>query len=238
MWIFCGGMMRSGSTLQYQITAQLVEEAQLGRRLEWIEPQDFIHVREQLKDEKTWKVFKAHHCTDSMVEEFNRGNAVGIYIYRDIRDAFTSQMTKASVKPQLLLNRGFIASCLESYEKWTHLPQVLISQYENVVDDIAGEVARIAQHLGISLDASKIHQIADNLSLANQKSRLQRVQSFKQIGRHSVDSHSLLHSNHIHSGKVGRWQEELTFRDIKKIEDQAGLWLAEQGYALSAPSLD
>ena len=30
MWVFCGGMIRSGSTLQYQIAADLVERLGVG----------------------------------------------------------------------------------------------------------------------------------------------------------------------------------------------------------------
>ena len=36
MWIFCCGMERSGSTVQFQISAQLVEDAGLGKRVEWV----------------------------------------------------------------------------------------------------------------------------------------------------------------------------------------------------------
>ena len=46
MWVFCCGMQRSGSTLQYQIAARLVEQAGLGQRLEWVEPGRFPELRE------------------------------------------------------------------------------------------------------------------------------------------------------------------------------------------------
>ena len=181
--------MRSGSTLQYQITARLVEESRQGRRLGWIDPQEFPHIREQLRDDKTWKVLKTHDCTDSIIEEFERGNAIGIYIYRDIRDAFTSQMTKAATKSCILLRQGFIKNCIENYDKWTQLPGVLISQYEAVVEDIVGEVSRIAQHLDIAMESSQLYQIADDLVMEKQKARLENLQIFEQIEHLRLDRH-------------------------------------------------
>lgn len=234
MWIFCGGMMRSGSTLQYQITAQLVEEAGLGKRLDWAEPEDFPQVKEKFGNDDSWKVFKAHICTASMIEEFNHGNAMGVYIYRDIRDAFTSHMSKTSVDAQSTFRQGFVENCLKNYEKWTDLPRVLVSQYESTMTDMVAEIVRIAQHLGINLSSVRADQIADELSLIKQKTRLQAMQSFETVGKHKVDSHSLLHSNHIHSGKVGRWQAELTYEEINQIEKKAGSWLVAHGYELSA----
>ena len=37
MIIFCAGMYRSGSTLQYQVASELVEKNKLGKRVEWKE---------------------------------------------------------------------------------------------------------------------------------------------------------------------------------------------------------
>lgn len=228
--------MRSGSTLQYQIAAQLVEEAGLGRRLDWADPKDFPRVREQFSEDNSWKVFKAHVCTADMIEEFNRDNAMGVYIYRDIRDAFTSHMTKASVDAQSTFRQGFVESCLENYEKWTNLPRTIVSQYEVAMTDLVIEVSRIAQHLGIDISELRASQIANELSLTKQKTRLQAMQSFDTVGKHRIDSHSLLHSNHIYSGKVGRWQQELTDDEVKQIESKAGQWLIDRGYELSMRS--
>lgn len=228
--------MRSGSTLQYQITARLVEEAGLGKRLDWAEPEEFPLIREQLKrDDSSWKVFKAHTCTDEMIEEFEQGNAMGVYIYRDLRDVVVSHMTKASMDLDTVFKSGFVEACLEHYQRWVQLSRLLVSQYELVVDDIAGEVNRISNHLGITLESDKIQEIANDFSIENQKARIQEFVDMKQIGRHRVDPHSLLHSNHISSGKVGRWREELNQKEVWQIEKKAGSWLAEHSYPLSEP---
>jgi len=87
-------MMRAGSTLQFQLTAQLVEEAGLGKRLEWAQPERFLEVRETYADYPGWKVFKVHVCTKPMRLEFKQKNALGLYVFRDVRDVMVSAMRR------------------------------------------------------------------------------------------------------------------------------------------------
>ena len=68
MWIFCCGMRRSGSTLQYQLTARIVEEEGIGKRVEWVKPADFPVLREKYKDYEGLKVFKSHIYTSEIGE--------------------------------------------------------------------------------------------------------------------------------------------------------------------------
>ena len=66
MWIFCGGMPRSGSTLQFQLTAHLVELAGLGMRVDWVRAAEFPKLREKYAARGGWKVLKTHACTPAM----------------------------------------------------------------------------------------------------------------------------------------------------------------------------
>jgi len=114
MWIFCGGMNRSGSTVQYQITARLVEEAKLGKRVEWVKSSDFPVLRDKYAHDNQWKVFKAHSCTNTIQAEFQQQNAMGVYIYRDVRDVFVSVMYRqATTFEQQWAKKG-------SWKKWLH----------------------------------------------------------------------------------------------------------------------
>lgn len=38
------------------------------------------------------------------------------------------------------------------------------------------------------------------------------------------DQESLLHINHIDSGKVGRWKEELSIKEVALIDDKVITW--------------
>ena len=57
MWVFCCGMQRSASTLQFQIAAELVERAGLGERVGWVRPEQFPRLLDKHGSDGKWKVF-------------------------------------------------------------------------------------------------------------------------------------------------------------------------------------
>ena len=142
MWIFCCGMRRSGSTLQYQITAHLVESAGRGNRVDWVKPSEFPELARQNANVEGWKVFKNHVCTKAMAEEFHRQNALGVYCYRDPRDVVVSSLQKWNFSFDDLWRSGLLQKDLENYKKWTRLPGVLVSKYEEMIRDLPTEVLK------------------------------------------------------------------------------------------------
>lgn len=243
MWIFCCGMYRSGSTLQFQITVRLVEEAGLGKRVEWVKTESFPELCEKYADYDGWKVFKAHVCTDAMVSEFTHQNAIGIYVFRDPRDVFVSTMRKSSKTFDEVWRGDLLERCLDNYQCWTSLPRVLVSKYEEMIPDLPGEVERIAVHLGISLDRKQCEQIASNYTINRQIERIEeskRTGSFQQgyVNGPLFDPHTLLHTNHIHSGEMGGWKGVLIPKQVALIESKAQDWLIANGYELTNPQLN
>src|SRR5512140_348662 len=136
-------MRRAGSTLQFQLGARLVEEAGRGGRVDWAPPQEFPALRARYAEDPGWKVFKNHVCTTAMADELLAGRAIGLYIYRDLRDVMTSAMRKYDRSFEDLWDDGVLRGCLANFERWTRLPRVLVSRYEDVIADPATEVERI-----------------------------------------------------------------------------------------------
>jgi hypothetical protein len=238
MWVFCCGMQRSGSTLQFQLTAHLVEAARLGRRVEWVRPGDFPNLRDQLAPEPGWKVFKIHVCTPEMAAEFNRNNAMGVHTYRDLRDVFVSTMRKYQQTFEDLMAGGFLALCLEQHQQWTGLPRVLATKYEDMIANLPAEVERLAAHLGIAVGADTCRQIAEEHSIDRQRARIEesartgdlREGILKGMFYNPVTN---LHTNHIHEGAVGAWAHVLSPAQVQRLEAEAGDWLVEHGYELA-----
>ena len=241
MWIFCCGMQRSGSTLQFQITARLVEESGLGKRLEWVKCEHWPALRDQYADDEGWKVFKNHTCTDEMVSEFHRQNAVGVYVFRDLRDVFVSAMKKYSTPFELLWESGFLEGCLQNFQRWTNLPRVLVSKYEELIMDLPGEVERVATHVGIRFERSKYEQIASQYTIGKQMERIEEAKKGDSLRQGFVngpyfDPRSNLHTDHINAGTIDGWKDVLSTQQIALIEDKAGDWLVANGYGLSLNS--
>lgn len=237
MWIFACGMQRSGSTLQFQIAAKLVEDAGLGQRVEWVKPERFPEIREKYQNISGWKVFKNHIYTPDMAAEFHRGNAMGIYVYRDPRDIFVSTIRKYSTTFNNLWQSKFLDQLLKDYYLWTALPNIMVSKYEDMVMDMPAEVLRIADHLSITLQPESHQKIAAEFTLGKQ---LERVDQARKRGilksgylDAEFDPHSMLHTNHIHKGQVGGWEFELSPGQIALIEDKSAFWMVDNGYRLS-----
>jgi hypothetical protein len=229
MWVICGGMPRSGSTVQFQIAARIVESANAGTRVEWVNPNDFVRLREKYAGFHGMKVFKTHTLIDEIRREFDKNNAIGLYIYRDLRDVFVSSMVKESSDFSTVWKSGFLDRCTESFNAWTNLPGILVSRYEDVVLNLGTEVTHIANRLSIELSKEQVADIAEDYSIEKQKERMIRVKNMEKI----FDESELLHSNHIASGNTGQWRERLSALQVFRIELKVGWWLRKYGYDLS-----
>lgn len=241
MWVFCCGMYRSASTLQFQITSRLVKDAGVGQQIGWIPNKRFSELRDVYSSYSEFKVAKVHVCTDLMISEFKQNSALGIYTYRDIRDVYSSYM-KLQQKPfEYFWNNEFIATCLDNYKCWTNLPRVLISKYEEIIEDIPGEVERIAKHLKIYLHPSQYQKIAADYTLELQQERVKRFRDkiLKMAGnsndnieifKDEHDESNLLHINHIDSAKVSRWKEDLSEKEVSLIENKVKNWCMKNKY--------
>lgn len=237
MWIFCGGMRRSGSTLQFQLAAHLVEEAGRGRRIAKAEPEDFPRLREEHASTPDWKVFKTHICTPEMAAEFQAGNASGVYVFRDVRDVMVSRINRTETTFEATW-RGTIDSALENFQRWTSLEPVLVSRYEEMVADVAREVRRIARHLDIPTSREHSEAVAAQYTPERQRERIREAEEHGRVEqslRVPYDPVSHLHVNHIRSGQSGQWSTALSRAQLAMIEDRAGSWLTANGYRLALP---
>jgi hypothetical protein len=232
-------MPRSGSTLQFQLTAHLVEQAGLGARVEWVRPEEFPRLRDACARHGGWKVFKTHLCTADMQAEFEERNAKGVYIFRDVRDVMVSRMRKGDEPFDDLWKVWGQSRLLTTFDRWTGLEAVLVSRYEDVVGDVAAEVGRIGAHLGIEVDREACEAVASEYTVARQRERIRAAEAgghLRETAGVHYDPTSNLHVDHIRSGRVGEWKSALGREEVAVIEGHAGEWLVRNGYTLSLPA--
>ena len=233
-WIVCCGMIRSGSTLQYQIAKSIVETTGIGRALGYYKQQDFMNLLKQHADENIWFVVKNHwHFT--IPAEYSSDKFRFIYCYRDFRDIAISLMKKEQMTFDFFINAFDFNTPLEQYKKWISEDRIYISRYEKFVEDIKSEVEGIASFLGIQLTQDKISKIALNHSLENQKKYLHKISETNTLDEkygYQLDGNSLMHTNHINSGKVNQWKNELTSFEIEKLQRKVKPYLIENGYRI------
>lgn len=237
MWIFCAGMMRSGSTLQYQIAKTVVEGAGRGIGAGSCVPGRFRELLDRYDDAGQLRVVKCHRYLPTARARLRRGEARALYIYRDLRDVVVSMMHKEKRSFRQMMEAGFVQQLLEDDAIWSGQPNTLVSVYQEVTADVAAEVERIAGFLGIEVAPSEVERIAAEHSLDRQKRRIEGFdfgQAGVAEGRTSLlDPDTLLHHNHVRSGRSGQWSDVLTPEQVAEIEQIAGSWLVERGFALS-----
>ena len=234
MWLFCCGMKRSGSTLQYQIASRLARDYLNARVIDW-KPEKEVNWNEEESRGAQPLVYKCHRCTPEITARLAQTDSKGVYTYRDIRDVCGSWIRKHNSTFARLIRARFIQECLENFEQFTSMKNVLVSRYEDLVGNLAEEVRRIADHLSITLSEDAVRAIADDYQLDRQQQRIEQISTGSavafQYGDQLIDRQELLHSNHITDGRVNAWAEFFSRNEIAVIEDLAGNWMDQVGYA-------
>jgi len=239
MWIICCGMYRSGSTLQYQLVSEMVEKFGIGRRIEWISDADnksgFEIAYEKYNNEPGIKVFKMHDYHDIVKDVVESGNAKCVYSYRDLRDVFLSSHLKFGNEFSVMVHNKFIENCIDTDKKWTSLKPIIICRYDNLVNKLKHEIARIAQFLGLEISEEYQNDLADLFSLESQK---KKIDSFAQSELNviteniALDPNSLLHKGHINSGEINSWVSRLDLPTILYVEYAGKEWMKEYSFPL------
>ena len=215
--VIAAGLPRSGSTLQYNLVRGILKTLHIGHGaglLKW------VHIVPVVT---CWTVAKIHHAHPLIVE---RAGAVAVVqSYRDIRDAFVSHLHFESL-PLDTDPATFVQPYLDMYHGWDAMPPHALYRvaYCTMVNDVVGEVGRLAAFLGVELTPLQTQCVIQ--FYANPKD-----ESFTLHKDHyHLDPVTLRHDNHIYSGRAGQWMDVLSTAQIGIIEDLAGEWLKEHGY--------
>lgn len=229
MLVVCCGMLRSGSTLQYQLACSLVEATGRGRGLGWIGNGVF----RELDEPGALHVVKVHspEQLDGIEAALRSGEARYIYSYRDLRDVAISIQNKWNRSFRQILRACYVEYILDAYEDWMALPGGYVSRYEIFVENPSAEARAIAAHLELSLPEAEIDTLAENYTIEAQKERMSELRA---ASRQTTDD-GVLHADHVFSGEVGQWRDALKPYQIGYLEHRARDWLLDRGYELSQP---
>ena len=243
-WFFCAGMRRSASTVQYNIVKDIVEHNG-GYAAGWMIEPSFKRVWANVENDENISLatVKTHIFWDSAKTLFKSGDAKAIYIYRDLRDVAVSlrwfykngktrftEFNEEQAWERILADIGAI---INEYDSWMSLPsdQIYFSRYEDFVasqDGVLSEIYAISNFLELDFvnfsslvytkSANQV-RIDDFIEL-NKGKKLKRLQ----------DPQSLFWVNHFSDGRVGKFKEQLTTKELAEVEAIAMPWLKERNY--------
>lgn len=163
MLVLCCGMIRSGSTLQYNLTRSLVEAADRGRTHGWLasRPGPDYATRadlEKLAAGDEMLVAKSHNLLGIDENPLPDGGFALCYCYRDIRDVAGSAKTFWESEGDALMRR--IEEALQAFDRVQGMPNCLMQSYELLTGDTDAAAAQIAEHLKLGLSEDAIGEVA------------------------------------------------------------------------------
>lgn len=226
-------MQRSGSTLQYQIAAAIVEDHDRGIRVAWRDPEDHQSIIAELDANPGYKVFKSHIFSPAIKQEFENSNAVGLYTFRDLRDVVSSLQAKYRCIYQSDQLAELVSFLLQQHSLWTSQVNTYVSKYEDIILNLEAEIRNIGMFIGVALDDGAVCEYGRRFSLQNQLAYIQSIpdEDLIQATAYDVyDSKTLLHRNHITDGSQGRYLKDLSSAQVAVIEELAQEWLTKYGY--------
>lgn len=226
-WIFSAGMVRSGSTLQYQIAERLLEVAGVGKSLGFVDNEaEFIELTEKQSDASTPFLVKVHNCSPLMQSLIDEETTCVLYTYRDLRDVVVSMEKAFSQSPEVVV-RDWLIGCREDEARWRSGSACFVWPFEKC-NDVLGQVRAMARFLELKINDKVCIQIADSLSVASQQKKIDQVDNT--LVEHLGDK--LLHSRHINSVPNGDWLRVLDGELRWKAEYDHAEWLNGKGYPL------
>ena len=171
-------------------------------------------------------ILKTHDISQKAV---SLGNVKFLYSVRDMRDVIVSTMRKFNVDFETAL--GWCKHKSNQYFEYSDRIDCFVSRYENLVGNLAPEIQKISEHLGISISEGKSREIAQDLTPENQKKRMSAFQRKLEEGLLSstsenkgFDPESLLHVDHILNGSSGYFAEYLSSTQLTRIENEFYQW--------------
>lgn len=226
MLLQCAGMIRSGSTLQYNISKRIVELTETGEHIHANED-IWLRCRLAFTLADRWLVNKSHVYQPTLFTRETIGRTKIVMVYRDLRDVLVSQMRFRGSGFDDTLTK-LRAHTVDRERRWLdEIPaeRVLRVCYETMYPRIAAHAMQVAAHMDIDLSVDQAEQIAADLDKEKVGEKSKRL--------HNMDAHTRLGRNHVQNGAHGWYRQVLTGEQVAIVEDEVGDWLLENGYEIS-----
>ena len=243
MLVFCAGTPKAGSTLQYNVCKELLGDT-LMIDYGWVPRANEDGFKPEWGDAEHHTILKTHRVP-RWVDDVPLSEGLRIVSsYRDLRDVAASGR---EFRPQADFDEilSGLDLAVEESQRLERLETCLMQRYEDMMVDLEGMVAALADHLGCETSAEQIQQTAARWHVDAVKERLAsgsakprrpwRRRRKNSAAEKPWDDDTLLWPTHVSSsaGRPGRYERVLTDEEVATIEERYADWLAARGYAVT-----
>jgi hypothetical protein len=235
--ILCCGMIRSASTLQYQVVVDLVRRNGLGQSIGFADRQSVSEILEKQQSVVGFAVAKTHEILPELDALIQQDLVRPLYTFRDLRAVALSVMRKWEIPFAHVIGRnGWLDTAVESAIHWLSIPGVCVSRYEDIMLSLPAEVTKWGGVLGLDITCAHADELAAKYSIQAQLDRIRKIRIQEEAAselKFYIDPESLLHDNHIIDGSLDGWKTGLEKWQIRQIEGRFSGWLLDHGYQLT-----
>ncbi len=236
MLVCCSGMARSGSTWSYNVCRRIAETTGMPTVAGFYGEGDALDTYIQahrLTEFPGHVVLKLHQPGPALLKLILEGTARNIYTIRDPRDCLCSRMRfeNRAFEDALLAVVGNLLM-LNCYEA---AGGSLLVHYDAMMADPRAEIARIAGHMGVTLEPGQIDEIDAATGLEKSRDTMRELEagaipSAREVAGRLVDPRTCLQSGHISRGGTGLWRDELTAAENMTATAVLRDWLVQLEY--------
>lgn len=211
MYVFSLGLVRSGTTVLYQIISRIVNDNHKGESLGFYlldEPELSI----AKATDKNIYVVKFHEYNNRISTLIRDYNCKAFFAYRDPVQQYVSS-AKFFNFSLLPIRIQFLYHMKYSFIKWQRVSNqmIFVSYSELESDSLVSTIEKIAQELNISVTAEYYQLLAVDLNVRSQKVRMEKA-------KEGIDKTNHLHSNHIQDPiQLAEMNDKLTEIDKEVI---------------------
>lgn len=182
MLVVCNGMIRSGSTLQYNIVKSLLEETGNAKGHGYLkagEQRTELSSLTRYSESNQWHYFKTHEIDEVVGSSIKNNRLFVIYIDRELYDVAASAKFKWKLKEDELINS--VIRAVDERNRLPNFSQVLRQKYELVTSGSSYCGIEIADFLGLDISTDRIGEIVENSRCTGSKKNQNYVSTFSPL---------------------------------------------------------
>lgn len=218
--VLCSGMVRSASTWSYNACRSILQADPWPTVAGFFGEQTQIDRAIAATDLNANNLLiKAHLPSEQTHAAIAQGGIKNIFTYRDPRDSLSSRIAFEACDVQEFADffrvLGIVRANLQLMDRYQAGGQSLLIPFDQIMQEPAAEIARIAAYLDREITPDHCRNIAADISVDRARQVVENLDhqtpsdTFQAANR-TIERTTLLQTGHINGAKTGRWRDDLT----------------------------